>query len=149
MSWIPKSRVLVPVDLSPACLYAIETALDFVKDPSGVHALHVQMPMDLAAPAVPWGVEATTDHLLKAEESLKVFMERATRRGIQSTVKLGRPGPTIAEYAKEHNVDLIVMPSHGHSGLQRFVLGSVAEKVLRLASCPVLVLRHDPDAPAT
>lgn len=143
MSWTPKSRVLVPVDLSPACLYAIETAVDLVEQPSDVHVLHVQMPMDLAAPAVPWGVGAFTDHFLQAEKTLKIFMERASRKGIQSTVQIGRPGPTIAEYADEHNVELIVMPSHGHSGLQRLVLGSVTEKVLRMASCPVLVLRHE------
>lgn len=146
MSWIPKSRVLVPVDLSPACLYAVETAMEFVNKPADLHVLHVQVPMDVAAPAIPWGGVAHTDHLLQAEDTLKEFMNRASRQGIQSTVQIGRPGPTITEYAEQHNIDLIVMPSHGHSGLQRFLLGSVTERVLRTSSCPVLVLRHDPES---
>jgi nucleotide-binding universal stress UspA family protein len=47
----------------------------------------------------------------------------------------------IADLAKELNANLIVMPSHGRSGVSRLLLGSVAERVLRLANCPVLVLR--------
>ena len=54
----------------------------------------------------------------------------------------GDPGTTIVRYAKENNADLIVIPSHGFHGVNRMVLGSVAERVLRHAECPVLVTRR-------
>lgn len=145
MKWLPKNRVLVPVDLSPACLYAVETALQFVEKPADLHVVHVQMPMDMAAPAIAWGAGAYVDHKTQAQESLEAFMTKAGSSTIHRTVRFGRPGPTITEYAEKNDIELIVMPSHGHSGLQRFLLGSVTEKVLRSASCPVLVLRHNPE----
>ena len=55
---------------------------------------------------------------------------------------IGNPGLEITEYARESKSDLIVIPSHGHHGLRRILLGSVAERVLRHAECPTLVLRR-------
>ena len=54
----------------------------------------------------------------------------------------GDPGSEIVRYAAEVDAGLIVISSHGHSGLKRFFLGSVAERVTRMASCPVLVVRE-------
>ena len=56
-------------------------------------------------------------------------------------VQFGDPGHGITDYAEEVGADVIVMPSHGRTGLRRLLIGSVAERVLRLAHCPVLVLR--------
>ena len=55
--------------------------------------------------------------------------------------RFGDPGHQIAQYAEEAKADLIVLPSHGRSGLQRLLIGSVAERVVRHAPCPVLVVR--------
>ena len=55
---------------------------------------------------------------------------------------LGDPGHQIAEFAKEAGAGLIVMPSHGRTGLTHLLIGSVAERVVRFAHCPVLVLRN-------
>ena len=52
------------------------------------------------------------------------------------------PATEIAKYAEEHHTDLIVLPSHGRTGLARLMIGSVAERVVRLAHCPVLVIRE-------
>ena len=54
----------------------------------------------------------------------------------------GSPFLEIIQYAKENNVDLIVMGTHGHSGLVHVLLGSVTERVVRKAPCPVLTIRH-------
>ena len=56
-------------------------------------------------------------------------------------IEFGDAGYRIADHAKQLNADLIVMPSHGRSGITRLLIGSVAERVVRLAHCPVLVLR--------
>ncbi|MGK7957872.1 MAG: universal stress protein, partial [Crocosphaera sp.] len=53
----------------------------------------------------------------------------------------GNPSLEIVDYANNNNIDLIVIASHGRTGLNRFLLGSVAEKVVRLSQCPVLVWR--------
>jgi nucleotide-binding universal stress UspA family protein len=61
---------------------------------------------------------------------------------VQAHVLTGDPGTTITDYANEQSADLIVIPSHGYHGINRIVLGSVAERVLRHANCPVLVTRR-------
>lgn len=66
-----------------------------------------------------------------------------TFRGVWGAeVADGPPAETIVRFAREGHVDLIVMGTHGRAGLQRMLLGSVAEKVLRMAPCPVLTVRH-------
>jgi nucleotide-binding universal stress UspA family protein len=62
--------------------------------------------------------------------------------GLTELVQVGNPGIVISDYAKQSGAELVVMPSHGHHGLRRILLGSVAERVLRHAECPVLVLRR-------
>jgi nucleotide-binding universal stress UspA family protein len=57
----------------------------------------------------------------------------------------GNPAPTIAEYAERYGYDAIVMPTHGREGIQRRLLGSVTEKVIRLSSTPVLTVRMTPE----
>lgn len=61
----------------------------------------------------------------------------------------GNPAPTIAEYAERYDYDVIVMPTHGREGVSRYLLGSVTEKVVRLASVPVLTARMQPDEQLT
>ena len=56
-------------------------------------------------------------------------------------VRFGDPGREIAAFAESQHADLIVMPSHGRTGLSRILIGSVAERVVRLAHCPVLILK--------
>ena len=62
-------------------------------------------------------------------------------RGVHTAVLLGEPAHGITDYAQEKGAQLIVVPSHGRTGLTRLLIGSVAERVVRLAHCPVLVLR--------
>ena len=60
---------------------------------------------------------------------------------IHFAARIGDPGTKIVEYAREIKADLIVMPSHGRTGIKHLLLGSVAERVIRLAECPVMVRR--------
>jgi nucleotide-binding universal stress UspA family protein len=61
---------------------------------------------------------------------------------IHRVIYMGAPAELIVEYAQQHNSDLIVMGTHGRSGLSHLLLGSVAEKVIRCAPCPVMVVRQ-------
>lgn len=66
-----------------------------------------------------------------------------TFRGVcEAEVARGQPADAIIQFAQERDVDLIVMGTHGRSGLQHVLLGSVAEKVVRHAPCPVLTVRY-------
>jgi nucleotide-binding universal stress UspA family protein len=61
---------------------------------------------------------------------------------VTTAVAVGAPAAEIVRYAREHAADLIVLGSHGHGAFRRFMLGSVAERVIRQAGCPVMVVPH-------
>jgi nucleotide-binding universal stress UspA family protein len=79
----------------------------------------------------------------EAEKNAKVVKEAALKEGVavKAFVLSGRPADAIIETAQEKNSDLIVLGSHGRTGVERLLMGSVAERVIVLASCPVLVVK--------
>jgi nucleotide-binding universal stress UspA family protein len=144
MNWqTSKNSVLVPFDFSGPCREAVRVALTFVDDPSKVHVLHVVPPFGSAA-AVP--VPVDLDAIREGSEKALVgamAVERAD--GVHTVVEFGQPADTIVNYAEQHGVELIVLPTHGRTGMDRFFVGSVAERVVRRAPSPVLVLRAQVD----
>lgn len=98
-------------------------------------------------PAMPELVTVEIDllpHLMEeAQKYMEAKLEEVRRLYEQSSVAVieGRAAETIADYAADNGVDLIVMATHGRSGLSRLAFGSVADRVLRLAHCPVLLVR--------
>ena len=76
------------------------------------------------------------DYLADVQQQLK-----GTKISINSSIEMGPAAETIIDYATDYPVDLIVMATHGRSGIQRWVFGSVAEKVLRRANVPILLVR--------
>lgn len=142
---LPFKNVLVPTDFSPHSEKALQRVLDAATDAADITVLHVGAPRSgyvSADPAIVW--ETVTDEhrreVLEAE-----FRKRSDdprRAGIKFEVAFGTPSDSIADYADQHNCDLIVMPSHGRTGLTRLLIGSVAECVTRHAHCPVLILRE-------
>lgn len=142
MSFWPKKKVVVPVDFSDESFAALDQALEMVEEPSHVHIVHVLVDLSPSEPGVVWGVVNKVSRIQHVKEA---FAERLTDekyKGIGIEVLLGDAGHEIAGYAKEIGADLIVLPSHGRTGLKRLLLGSVAERVARLAHCPVLILRQ-------
>jgi nucleotide-binding universal stress UspA family protein len=79
----------------------------------------------------------------EAERSLTGAKERLSKAGLKARVEVlfGRPAEKIIKYAAKEKVDLIAMSTHGRSGFSRWVFGSVAEKVLRAAALPILLIR--------
>ena len=73
-------------------------------------------------------------------QSYALFRNMTVRENVE--IAVGPPADTIVRVAREHDADLIVMGTHGRTGVQHVLLGSVAEKVVRLAPCPVLTVRH-------
>ncbi len=91
-------------------------------------------------------LDLTTESLLKtieddANNSLKKFAEKFTEsKNVKKILLRGNDFETITSYAEENDIDLIVIATHGRTGLLHTLIGSVAEKVIRFAKCPVLVI---------
>jgi nucleotide-binding universal stress UspA family protein len=138
-----KNRVLVPIDFSEESFKAQQLTLEFVESASCLYLLYVLPNLNAGEPGIVW--DAIDDETRK-EYVRKKFFEKFTQpeyEGVNFSVSIGDPASEILDFAKEKAIELIVIPSHGRTGLGRFFLGSVAEKVVRFAHCPVLVLRRD------
>ncbi len=139
MKALRERKILVPVDFSDASFDAVEVACEIASDESNVivvHVLEVHEHHDLLANAV--DESKRRNH---AQEVLREAFESAKHTLLDVEIRFGDPGSRIAELAHSRHAELIVMPSRGRTGAKRLLLGSVTERVLRLAHCPVLVLR--------
>ncbi len=142
MSWFTDKKVLVPIDFSKESHEAVDTALEMVSSASNVHILHVAPDLAVASPEVVWDAHSDETRRKHIENSFHEKYRADKYRELRIAVSFGDPGHGIAEYAEAIAADMVVMPSHGRTGLKRLLIGSVAERVIRLAHCPVLVLRH-------
>ena len=141
MSWLPKKTVVVPVDFSTASADALQTALTLVAEPQDLHVIYVTAPPIAFNYAEGWALDDPATRMQAAREHLAKFLD-GKNAGAKAVIREGDPGLMISDYAAEVHADLIVMPSHGYHGVKRLLLGSVAERVLRHANCPILVLRR-------
>jgi len=140
MSWLQKNVVLVPIDFSDTSFTALKPAREFVADLSQLHVLHVLPQLHPAEPGVVWQSVSPESRQQHAEAALKTKLQERGYEGVQVRVAIGTPSHEIVDYAKDEGVELIVMPTHGYTGVKRVLIGSVAEQVARLAHCPVLLL---------
>lgn len=138
-------RILAPVDFSERTTFALDHAVALAeKFGAGLRLLHVvevatypdfYIPVSLTAVDVSRVREQAQTRLVEMAEPLRA------RIPVEIEVRIGRTIGEILDAAAEGSSDLIVMPSHGYSGLERALLGSVTEGVLRRAGCPVLTLK--------
>jgi nucleotide-binding universal stress UspA family protein len=142
----PIRKILVPVDFGELSEPALEKAVVFAAAlGASVTALHVD---EYSLWAIDGGAELTIDSARRIREAAAIELERLVDRHrsrndveIEGVIREGAPSSEILHYAKESAADLIVMGTHGRHGLPHALLGSVAEKVVRLATVPVLTLR--------
>lgn len=142
-------HVLVPTDFSETARDALRMARRIADGSAArISVLHV-IPDVMMRPRVVEGAPniVTDEHAWEADikrrlEAL-VAEEGLTDARTTTTVLVGPPAPTIVQHAAAQRVDLIVMGTHGHGPIRRFLLGSVAERVVRLAPCPVLTVPHE------
>lgn len=137
-----RDMILVPVDFSEPSVNAIHDALELAGESGKVRLLHVLPPLESISPGVVWGDVSNTSRERHVREYARTFLATHGFGDLVFDVRIGPPGPTIADYAADSETDLIVISSHGYHGLKRILLGSVAEAVIRHAPCAVLVLRR-------
>lgn len=145
-------HVLVPLDFSApadrALEYAIALAHQLHARLTLLHVLHLS-PLELGEMEPAMSATYLEDLETDAQHLLQARLERVQRAGLQgdSLLVQGTPTQTIVDTAGEQRVDLIIMGTHGRTGLAHIFLGSVAEYVVRQAPCPVLVTRKPPEMP--
>ena len=141
-------KILFPTDFSETAAYAWEHAATFAKEfEAEVLLLHVQVPLHPTAEAYLTGEQWERMYQETAREATeqmeKLVQEAALEPDLAKLeLRTGIAFEQIIKAAREHGADLIVMGTHGRTGLAHALLGSVAEKVVRKAPCPVLTVRH-------
>jgi nucleotide-binding universal stress UspA family protein len=139
---IPK-QILVPTDFSDSAEHAVDYAFELARALGGkVHLLHVW-----AIPPAPDSLVLTGNVIDDVAQAAQAGLDAsvAKRKNLpelgEVVLQLGDPREIIVATARKLSADLIVMGTHGRRGFKRFILGSVAESVLRTAPCPVLAVR--------
>ncbi len=140
--------ILVPYDFSEHSKKALETALDLGRRfDADVHLLHVVTPPIVAYPTMGTTAAPPSNLLMEVREAAERSLNdvAAAIENPPGKVKAhisagGATAETIRETAEQLGVDLIVMGTHGRTGMARVFLGSVAERTLRLAPCPILMV---------
>jgi len=139
MSAFGRQIVLVPVDYSDESKRALTVGCEAVASSGMLHVTHVipSRPVGMVSPGMS-SEERAKDDLARLE---KFLLDAGVDGSLQLHIREGDPGHEIVKLADALQADLIVMPSHGRTGIAHVLIGSVAERVVRLAHCPVLVLR--------
>ncbi len=141
MTWLPGKTIVVPLDFSDDSFAALETAREMAGDPDDLRVIHVLPILEANDPGVIW---STIDDESRRSHATEALQKEFAQRGCEAMpieIRFGDPGHEIAHYADQVEAGLIVLPSHGKSALQHLLIGSVAERVVRLAHCAVLVLK--------
>ena len=142
------SKILVPTDFSESARYALPYAVDLAqKYDASLYILHVVEPI-VAPVDFAWGTYSYPD----IEKQLSGYVKESLAKiineqvpddiTVESTNLNGKPWREIVSFARDEGMDLIVMATHGLSGLSHALYGSTAEKVVRKAPCQVMIIRH-------
>ena len=138
-------KILVPTDFSKNSEAAFGAAVGLArKFGANIHVLHVVEPA-AAAPLALAGILPQGEILDRLESSAEEMMQAFLKKhgkdaATESLVAIGTPSAEVARYAKRNRIDLIVMATHGRTGLAHLVMGSVAERVVQTAGIPVLTI---------
>lgn len=140
------SRILAAIDDSECADSALALAIELAAaNHSKLIIVRVVDPVEASAPVMdPYG--AVQPYLAAIEENARDLIDRATARAAAAGVAAdgrvlsGAPVATLVDLAKRERADVVVLGSHGRKGLSRLIVGSVAEGVMREASCPTLVV---------
>jgi len=141
MAGLQAKRIVVPIDHSDLSWKALDRAVEIAGGEDDIRVVHVLAPLMAMEPGVVYGTITDESRVKSSETYLREQLGERNHDNVQIHVAVGDPGQEITDYAKREAADLIVIPSHGRGFVKHMLLGSVAERVVRLADCPVLVLR--------
>lgn len=143
----PIQHILVPIDFSVHSKNALRHALQLAEQfGAALHLVYVVeptiYPVDLGFGQVVLP-EVEEELRERGHAELKMLIEREVRGRVKATlsVRTGKPHQEILLEAAEHHADLVVVATHGYTGVEQILFGSTAMRIVRLAKCPVLVIR--------
>ncbi|NCQ17091.1 MAG: universal stress protein [Ignavibacteria bacterium CG_4_8_14_3_um_filter_37_9] len=142
------SKILVPIDFSDFSKSALKYAVIFAKQYHAQLILVYVLEPVIYPPDFSMGqitlptVNFEMDKRAKEELDKLAETEIGSLVEVRTVLKTGKPFVEIIETAKEEDADLIIISTHGHSGVEHILFGSTADKVVRKAPCPVLTLRE-------
>jgi len=141
--------VLCPVDFSDSSEHALTYAIALTQSyDATLKLLHVVQPPLMSVPGDPMVPEFSSDVMqdiaAASQRRLDEIAAKAREQvsDVEAEIATGSPFVEIITFAKDQDVDLIVIGTHGRTGLAHVMIGSVAEKVVRKAPCPVLTVKH-------
>ena len=140
MSGLHPKKVVVPIDFSDISFEALDKGVEIAGD-GVVHVVHVLVELATMEPGNLYGTVTDESRVKSVEEHMRKRLSDDKYSRVIVHAKVGDPGREITTLAEREGADLIVMPSHGYGFFKHMLLGSVAERVVRLAHCSVLVLR--------
>ncbi|WP_010583761.1 universal stress protein [Schlesneria paludicola] len=140
-------RILFPTDFSPPAQQALQYAMSLAERfQAELHVMHVIAPLPVTLPdaTTSWTIPDSTQDIL-LEQTRRRLSELIGQKWAEQhrtilVADVGFAVDEIVRYAKQEDIDLIVVGTHGHSGFSRLLLGSVAEKLVRISDCPVLTI---------
>lgn len=139
-------KILYPVDLSEYSLHALPYATELAATyKAKLYLLYVVDNYLIGMPGA--GFAGQPDDLLErvkesGESNLKNLVAQIKDAPAESAVLIGTPHVEIVRFAREEDIDLIVLATHGRKGIAHALIGSVAEKVVQMSPCPVLTIKH-------
>lgn len=149
---IKLKKILCPTDFSEGSFVALKYAVDFARSTQAKLILMFVVNQKMFSEGLSLARVASPEALGKemadeARRRIKLLIPAEERDGVdwETNIRSGNPAQEVIRYAKENDIDMIVIGTAGHSGVERMMFGSVAEKVVRGAHCPVLTVR--PPAP--
>jgi nucleotide-binding universal stress UspA family protein len=138
---LPIRTILHATDFSENSAFAFRVAASLARD----HGARLLLLHVVEEPVIPYGGVMTppppSTAAADAKEQLLRIKPRDPRVKMEHLLLIGEPATAICQAARDHNCDVIVMGTHGRTGLGRVLMGSVAEQVVRKASCPVLTMK--------
>lgn len=142
------SKILFPTDFSTLGQAALEMATSLARDRGAkLVIVHVEEPpMAYGGGELYYGIAEPDREEL--HRMLTAVVPTDPSVGYEHSLMIGSPATAIVHLAEQEHVDMIVMPTHGRTGIGRLLMGSVAEEVVRNAKCPVLTVKAAAPAPA-
>ena len=143
MKWFKKKRIIVPFDFSDDSVRALRVGMALAEKKEDVHLVHVLHDLPSGEEDFYWNPSKNEARKAETKTAIKDKLITANIGDVKVDVLVGSPADEIVGLANEIETDLIVIPSHGYTGIKKMLLGSVAQGVVRHAKCPVLVLKDD------
>ena len=141
MNWLSNKKILVPIDFSELSKQAVEHALGMRDEATEVHAVFVAAHESVMEPGFVWGAMDDNTRRTNLEKEFEKDFADPKFKDVKFHTLFGDAGHEIATFVSNNEIAVVVMSSHGRTGLERALIGSVAERVVRLCPCPVLVLK--------